>query len=299
MNRSSLWLTFLTYLIWGLAPLYWYQLTEYLPLFTLANRIVWGALFLVLILLWQRKWPIFRQTLGNWRKMRFLLPAAVLVACNWGLYIWAMTSGHIVDASLGYFIYPLLASLCSWLIFHEKITRLQWLAFFLALTGVLVLTLNSGSFPFFSLGLALTFMLYGTLKKFAAVDNVVSTFIETILLFPLAFLYIFTLGSHAGGLAEMDGLPALLLMLGAGVLTAIPLCLFAKGINDLPMLVVGFLQYISPTIALLCGLALGETVSTAKLVCFLFIWSSLALFSLSIFLAGRRHAREARLEQAV
>lgn len=293
VNKKSLLQAVGAYVIWGLAPLYWALISRYDALFTLAHRIVWGALFLLLYLACTHKLPLLGQTLRSREKMRFLVPAAVLVSFNWGLYIWAMANRHVLDSSLGYYFNPLLSAVIGVALFRERLTRTQIAAYALALVGVVLATIDAGRLPLVSLGLAVSFALYSAVKKRAQADPAVSVTIEALLGLPFCLLYLCTLGRGPGGFPLIDGWAQALLLIGAGLITALPLVMFARGVNELPLSLIGFVQFISPTLVLLCGLALGETMSGLRWLCMTFIWAAAGLFSISAASHERRERQPA------
>ncbi|MBR5430098.1 MAG: EamA family transporter RarD [Firmicutes bacterium] len=285
IDKKSLLLTVICYIIWGTAPLYWALISRYDSLFNLANRIVWGAVFLLLWLACVGKLPLLRQTLRSRDAMKYLVPAALFACINWGTYIWAMSNNHVLDSSLGYYFNPLLSAAIGLALFREKLTRAQLAAYGLALVGVILATVDAGRLPLVALILPLSFAVYGAVKKKAQVDPAVSVTVETLLCSPFCLLYLATLGRGSGGFPLIDGPAQVLLLIGAGLITALPLVLFSQGVNALPLSVVGFVQFLSPTLALLCGLALGETMSRLRWLCMLCIWAAVLLFSVS---AARR-----------
>jgi len=217
--------------------------------------------------------------------MRFLVPAAILITLNWGLYIWAVNSEHILDSSLGYYLNPLVVFLLGVIIFQEKYTKLQLVAVALAFIGVLVSVIAYGSFPYISIGLSLTFATYGMLKKKAHSDPVASIAIESMIISPLAI--IFAMCFMRDSISALNS-TNILLLIGGGAATAIPLVLFASAINDIPFIIVGFFQYISPSLALIYGLLRGEKLSESQIVSFIFIGLGLIVFSTSLLRTSKR-----------
>ena len=291
IDRKSLLLTIVSYGIWGIAPLYWALIARYDALFTLADRIVWGALFLMIYLARTQKLGLLGRTLTSRDKMKYMVPAAVLVSINWGTYIWAMANSHVLDSSLGYYFNPLLSAAIGVALFKEKLTRAQIAAYGLALIGVTLATIDAGRLPMIALILAVSFALYSAVKKKARVDPAVSVTVETLLCFPFCILYFCTFGRGPGGFPLIDGPGQALLLIGAGLITAVPLVMFARGVNNLPLSVIGFVQFLSPTLALLCGLMLGETMSRLRWLCMFCIWAAVLLFSLSAARAERQTQR--------
>ena len=217
--------------------------------------------------------------------MRYLIPASILITFSWGYYIWAVNSGRILDTSLGYYINPLLSFLFGILIFGEKSSKLQFLAVGLAFTGVLISVIAYGSFPYVSVILALAFAAYGVMKKKACADPVSSVAIESLLMIPFAVVFVLLfLGEDFKAVGGTD----LLLLIGGGAVTAVPLTLYARAVNEIPYIVVGFIQYTSPTIALTYGLLSGETPTQSQIISFLFIGPALILFSIALVLNNRK-----------
>ncbi|MBR2784234.1 MAG: EamA family transporter RarD [Firmicutes bacterium] len=289
LDKKSLLQTVAAYVIWGLAPLYWSLIARYDALFTLADRIVWGAGFLLLYLVRAGRTGLLKQTLRSRDKMKLLVPAAFFVSINWGTYIWAMSHSRVLDSSLGYYFNPLLSAAIGVALFREKLTRAQLAAYGLALIGVILATVDAGRLPMVSLLLAVSFALYSAVKKKAQVDPAVSVTVEALLCFPLCILYFCTLGRGPGGFPLIDGTGQALLLIGAGALTAVPLVMFSQGVNALPLSIVGFVQFLSPTLALVCGLLLGESMSRLRWLCMLFIWAAVLLFTVS---AARQEKRQ-------
>ncbi|WP_028455309.1 EamA family transporter RarD [Chitinilyticum litopenaei] len=267
------------YLLWGLLPLYLKALQDMPALEILLHRMVWSLFFLLGILALRRQWRWLHE-LQNRRVLGGFLLSALLLAGNWFIYIWAVHAGRVVDASLGYFINPLVSVLLGVIILHERLRRGQWLAIALAAAGVLWLTLQAGQLPWIAIALALTFGCYGLLRKTAGLGALEGLTLETLLLFPLALLALAWLMLH-GGSRFVDGPDGLrLLALCAGPVTAIPLLLFAAGARSISMTQLGLLQYLGPTVQLLLGVLLWqEPFGLAKLLGFALIWAALLLFT--------------------
>lgn len=281
------------YLCWGFLPIYFKLLGGVLPTEVVAQRVVWSvALLGVLILAWGRR-PQLAAALRNPRAITILTASALMIGSNWLLYIWAIGARHVLETSLGYFLNPLVNVLMGVLLLKEKLTRAQIVAVSLAAVGVAVLAVGAEGL-WISLGLALSFATYGLLRKVAPVESLEGLTIETILLLPFAALYIAWLSSH-GALAfgTTPGLSVLLAL--GGVITAVPLLLFAAAARLLPYSTLGLLQYLAPTIQfLLAVLAFGEPLTRAHIICFLFIWAGLAVYAVD----GVRRARATSLALA-
>ncbi|WP_433958970.1 EamA family transporter RarD [Cytobacillus horneckiae] len=275
-----------SYFLWGVLPIYWKMLHDVNAGETLANRIVWSFIFMVLLLVIMRKWSGFITTikglLTNKKQLIGLIIASLLVSGNWFIFIWAVNSDRIIETSMGYYINPLISVLLGMVVFKEKLSRSQLLSFVLAAVGVLILTISYGEFPWVSILLALTFALYGLAKKMVKVDSEVGLTLETLVITPVALIYIISLffkGHHSlfSGSLQTD-----LFLMGAGVATAIPLLFFSKGVQRIPLSMAGFLQYIAPTIMLILGVFVyDEYFSKVHFISFAFIWLSLTLYSLS------------------
>ncbi len=278
----------LAFVLWGLFPLYFMRIASVPPLEVVLHRSVWSLLLLLGILAAQRRWQWLAPLLARPRRLLPFVASALLLSANWLLYVWAVTSGHVVAASLGYFINPLVNVLLGVLVLHERLRRAQWAAVGLAGVGVLWLTLQAGQLPWIALLLALSFGLYGLLRKTAPLGALEGLTLETLVLAPLAVpaLTAWTLAG-SGALARGDPwLDAWLLL--AGPVTAVPLLLFAAGARRLPLATLGLLQYLTPSIQLALGVwVFGEPFTSAQLVGFGCIWAALALYSFD----GWREAR--------
>jgi chloramphenicol-sensitive protein RarD len=268
------------FLSWGLFPLYFHAIKHVPASEILAHRMAWSLVFLMLMLLVRRQWKWLPEVLGKPKVVGSFLASAFLLSANWFVYIWAVNNGHVVDASLGYFINPLVNVLLGMLVLKEKLRRGQWLAIGVAATGVAWLTWQAGQVPYIALVLALSFGAYGLLRKTAALAALEGLSFETLILFPLAAAYLGWLvysGQSVFVNAESDSTRWLLA--AAGPTTAIPLLLFAAGARRIPMSVLGTLQYMSPSLQMLLGVwVFHEAFSPSRLVGFLFIWSALAIY---------------------
>jgi chloramphenicol-sensitive protein RarD len=276
------------YLAWGLVPIYWKVLGPVPSLEVLAHRVIWSALFLVPIVTVFRAWPRVLETFRSWRRMRVLLASTVLISANWGIFIWAVQTGHLVEASLGYYINPLLNVALGVLLLGERLRRLQMVAVAMAATGVLWLGVRSGVTPTVSLVLAGTFGAYGLLRKTAEVDAITGLFVETVMLAPFALAYVIRAELAGHGALTTGTLGHGTLLAASGLVTALPLLWFASAARRMPLSRLGFFQYISPTCQLLLAvLAYGEKATAAHVVAFSCIWAGLAVYSIDARLAAR------------
>lgn len=271
------------YVMWGLLPLYWKLLKSVPPEQILAHRIVWSFLFaLVLLVVWKRG-GAFRQALSNRKTLLAVSVCGMLISGNWFIYIWAVNHDHIVETSLGYYINPLFSVLLAMLVLKERMNIWQQAALILAACGVAVLAVQYGKIPWVALALAFSFGLYGLAKKLlASIDSTVGLALETLAVTPVALGYILFAETNGTGVVGQTSPLLLLLLTGGGIVTALPLLWFAQGSKTVPLSTMGFVQYISPTITLALGVLLyHEPFTTVHLVSFSFIWSGLALYSLS------------------
>ena len=278
-SNKSIAVAVLCYSMWGILPVYWNLLTGVDALFILCCRIVFAFVFMIGVLVATGRMKVFRDTLKNKATMRYLAPASLIITFNWGLYIWAVNNGRVLDCSLGYYMNPLIAFLLAVIIFREKYTKLQLAAVALAFTGVVISLVAFGSFPVVAVGLSISFAMYGVLKKKAHADPAASIAVESLLIAPfaLAFSFVFMPDSIAA-----VTVPEALLLVCGGALTAIPLLLYARAVNDIPFITVGFLQYISPSLTLIYGLLSGEKLPVSRIVSFVFVGLGLVVFSIAL-----------------
>jgi chloramphenicol-sensitive protein RarD len=287
------------YLLWGLFPIYWKLLEGVSSLEVLAHRVFWAAVFLLLTCLVIRRSQL-ASLLRQRRAVLILLTTGILVTANWGIFIYAINANHIIQTSMGYFINPLLNILIGVVLFKEKLTLAQKAAALLATAGVIFFTFDYGSFPWISIALASTFALYGALKKLGGYPALPALTLETLLVTPLALAFIvatFFIPGHAflavdasGGISGAAIVTALLLA-GGGIVTLIPLLMFADGVNNIPLSWMGFFQYLSPTLTLLLGVFVyHEPFTLAHAVCFTCIWLGLLLIIVETLVMHRKKA---------
>jgi len=272
---------FLAFTLWGLFPIYFKALHQISALEMLAHRMVWSMLFLFVVLTVRLQWRWLGPVLRDRHLLGRFAASAVLLSTNWGIYIWSVNAGHIVEASLGYFINPLVNVLFGLAFLGERLRRVQWLAVAIAAAGVIWLTWENGRPPWISLALALTFGGYGLLRKTAKLGALEGLTLETMLLCPVAVLYLALLTSR-GTNAFMNaswGVEVLLVL--AGPITAIPLLLFAAGARRIPFSMLGLIQYVTPTLQLLIGVLIyREPFGKVQLIGYGAIWIALAVYSL-------------------
>jgi len=286
-TRDGLIAAFMAYLMWGVLPVYFKIVGDVAVTEVLVHRIVWAVPFGAVIIFWRRQWSEVRQALGDARVLGFLTLAAVLIGVNWFVYIWAVQSNQIFEASLGYYINPLLFTLAGVLLFGERLRRFQTAAVFLAATGVLVLTISRGQFPVIALSLGTLFTIYGVIRKQVVVGGMPGLFVETLVLFPLSAAYLIWI-MNAGDAAFTLSNPSMVgMLLLAGPFTVLPLLCFALATRRLSLSTVGFMQFIAPTLQFITGLYYGEVLTTAHAVCFGLIWIAVGLFSWDAWRASR------------
>lgn len=268
------------YTVWGLFPMYFKALHHVPPLQVLMHRVVWSLAFLAIVLAARSQWSWLGRALRDRRVLGSFAASALLLSLNWCVYIWAVNQGRVVDASLGYFITPLVNVMFGFVLLGERLRAVQWSAVGLAAAGVVWLAWQSGGLPWIALLLAATFGVYGLLRKSASLGALEGLTMETLLMFPLACAYLgwqSAAGTNAFGNAPLS---SQLLMAAAGPITAIPLLMFATGARRISMSLLGLLQYIAPTIQFLLGIALyHEPFGGARLIGFVLIWSGLAVYS--------------------
>jgi chloramphenicol-sensitive protein RarD len=278
------------YALWGLFPLFWPLLEPAAPLEVLAHRVLWSLVLMALLLRVTRGWAAVRAVTPD--QVRRLAVASVLLACNWGLYIYGVNSGQVVETSLGYFINPLVSVALGVLVLGERLRPVQQLAIGFAVAAVAVLTVDNGRPPWIALGLAVSFGTYGLLKKQANVGALASLSIETAVTGPIAALYLLGLAAAGTGTFTGHGPDHALLLLSSGVVTAVPLLLFGAAATRIPLVTLGVLQYLAPTLQLLVGVAVRhEPFGAARLLGFGLVWLALAVFTTDLV----RHHRRVRV----
>jgi chloramphenicol-sensitive protein RarD len=276
-----------TYALWGIVPIYFKWIARAAPLEILAHRIVWSVAVLIVLITAFRRWPSVRRIGSDIRAVRFLLGSTLAVALNWYIFIWAVTHNHLLEASLGYFINPLVSVLLGFVFLHERLRPVEWISIGLATIAVLWMTLAAGVFPAISLGVAFSFGLYGLLRKVAGVPSLQGLAIETAMLLPVAggyLLYRAAAGTIAFGHISM-AFDALLI--AAGPITAIPLLTFVAAVRRLRLTTIGLLQYITPTLQFAIAVSLfREPLNRARMLAFALIWIAVAIYSGSNLIAA-------------
>ncbi|MEN5042281.1 EamA family transporter RarD [Stenotrophomonas sp. TWI1149] len=279
-QRRGFAITAFTFTLWGLVPVYWHLLKAVPSQQIIAHRIIWSTVLVVAWLLLSNGMGWWRAIAAQPRALPTLALSSVAIAFNWGLYIWAINAGHVIETSLGYFINPLVSVVLGVVVLKERLRRLQWLAVGCAALGVAWLTVDAGTPPWIALGLACSFGLYGLLRKMISVDPVAGLGVESLYLFlPAIGFALWSENGHGGAFFSGWGWRNDALLIFGGAVTALPLIGFAYGVKRIPLSLVGILQYIAPSIGLVLGVFFfREPFDTAKAVGFAAIWTGLLLF---------------------
>lgn len=280
----------LCFFIWGFQPLYWYICGEWDTYFLLACRIIWAAVCCLCILWVQGKLP---QLLAVFRDKNILkreIPASVFLLADWGVYLWAVQNGRVLECSLGYYIQPIVVFILGAVIFREKVSWRHIVILAVVVVGIVLSTDGFNGIPYVTILLAVCFAIYAAIKRSLRIDSVVSTSAEIVMMVPLALLFILFFRMGDTGMASITPLRQLML-LGAGVVTAMPMVLYSVGVKYLPLMTAGFCQYLSPTLAIVCGMIMGEYLTAEKLRSFYFIWAGVLLYCLNTVYEERKKAR--------
>ncbi len=285
---------------WGLIPVYWKLLKDVPAPEILAHRFVWTSLFLVALLSWQRRWTEVTAAIHSPRAIAFCLSSGLMIASNWLLFIWAVNINRVLETSLGYFMVPLVNVLLGAVFLRERLTRLQFISVALAAIGVLNLTFGYGQVPWIALGLCTSFGLYGLLRKKSGTAAVPGLFLETVLLVPLAMVYLLFL-KHTGALVfDHAGMYLSILLMSTGVVTAVPLFWFGYAARYLRLTTIGFLQYLSPSGSFFLGVFLyREPFTRGHLITFGLIWVALIIFTWEAITHWRSGRVRGAIEAAV
>lgn len=285
--RNGVVAALIAYIIWGFLPIYFKVVEEVPSLEVLLHRVVWAVPFGALIIFARRQWPEVRQALRQPRTAGLLAISACFISLNWLVYIIAVQSDRIFQASLGYYINPLIYVLVGVLFLRERLRRNQTAAVLLAAAGVTVLTVSGGEFPLISLVLATSFTIYGVIRSRVAIGGMPGLFIETLILLPLAAAYLgWLMASGTAAFGAHEPVTAAQLIF-AGPLTVVPLLLFALAARRLTLSAIGIMQFITPTLQFLMGLLYGERLTTAHAICFVLIWVAVILFSVDAWRSAR------------
>jgi chloramphenicol-sensitive protein RarD len=290
--RSGVIFALCAYTMWGIAPIYFKALAAVPPIEILMHRVVWSVVLLSFLIVGLRHIGKVKAAIKNKRVLITLMVASTLLACNWFLYIWAVNNDFILEASLGYYINPLINVFLGRLFLGETLRMTQKVAVGIAVTGVLIMIFNFGYVPWIALTLAVSFSIYGLLRKQVSVDSLPGLFIETLFLFPAAIIYWVFFATQVSDLSNnISSLNVLLLL--AGVVTTAPLLCFTAAARRIRYSTLGFFQYIGPSLMFILAVTLyNEPLSTSRLVTFCFVWVALALFTFDTFKHYRREKKE-------
>ncbi len=279
MDRKGILLALSAYIMWGLFPLYWKPLETISALQLVGHRIGWSFILLFIVILVTGQWRLFREAASSMRIIRIYLVAAVLICVNWFTFVWAVTHGFVLESSLGYYINPLFSVLLGVTVFHERLRPVQWVPIALAAMGVLYLTYSYGAVPWIALTLAFSFGTYGMVKKIAPLNSLYGLTLETGLLFLPALAYLIGCELAGQGAFLHSGPLMDWMMVGAGLITTVPLLLFAAAAPRVPLSTIGILQYINPTMQFLVGVLLyKEPFTHDRMIGFGLVWLGLILF---------------------
>jgi len=291
MNRG-IWFGLSGYILWGLSPIFWKALTDIDAIDVLSWRILCTFVFTVLAITLFKKGSELRSVVSSRNGLLAGMTCGLLIGFNWGMFVWAVDANHVVDASLGYFMNPLMNVFLGVVILREKLRSAVWLSVGLALIGVLWLTFALGSFPWISVSLACSFALYGLIRKIAPAGPLTGLTIETSTVAIPALLFLLIRGNASSNLNISTSVTILVLL--SGLATGIPLLLFASSARRIPLSILGLLQYITPTLQLLLGIfAYGEDFDGTRFIGYSIIWFGLLLFAVDSFAAARRHEEKA------
>jgi chloramphenicol-sensitive protein RarD len=289
-RRDGLLAALLAYVMWGVFPVYFVFVASVATTEVLAHRVIWAVPFGALIVHFRRQWPEVRTAMSSGQTMFWLALAAIFISTNWLIYIWAAQHEQVLQASLGYYINPLMYVVVGVLFLKERLRRAQVVSLVLATIGVAYLTISGGQFPAIAISLALLFTSYGVIRKQVAVGAMPGLFVETLVLFPFALAWLGWLVLGGAAAFPSAGSSMSLLLVLAGPLTVLPLLFFAVGARLLTLSTVGFMQYIAPSLQFIVGISLGEQLTLPHIVCFGFIWTAIAVFSLDAVYNQRRDA---------
>ena len=282
------------FFVWGFQPLYWYMCTnvcgEIDTFFIMACRIIWAAVACLCILKVQGKLPQLWAVFKDKQVLKREMPASVLLFGDWLVYLWAVQNGRVLECSLGYYIQPLVVFALGAIIFREKMNWRHFVIIAIVVVGIVFSTSGFGGVPYVTIALALMFSIYAAIKKSLTIDSIVSTTSEILMMVPVALLFILFFRMGDTGMASITPLRQLML-LGAGVVTAMPMVLYSVGVKYLPLMTAGFCQYLSPTLAIVCGIIMGEYLTAEKLRSFYFIWAGVLLYCLNTVYEERKKAR--------
>ena len=278
-EKKSVLQVFGSYVLWGIFPVFWKMLSELNSVYVLSSRIVWSTVFCLLLIVVTKKTDELKRVLSDSKMRKTLMCSGIAIAVNWGVYIYAVNSGHILDASLAYYLNPLMVIALGFFLFKEKLAFRQWLAIAVAALGILIAIVAYGEVPVFAIVIGTSFAVYGAIKKNVKCNGLISTFVEAAFLTPFALVYILWAEmGHVGAVGTLEGIEFLLIPM-SGVVTSIPLLLFSIGVAKVSMSLTGILMYINPTLQFMIGALLyHETFDLPKGIMFVCVWIGVVLF---------------------
>lgn len=287
MNRG-IWYGIGAYVLWGFFPIYWKLLHRVSALQVIGHRIAWSFIVLIIFIFVTKQWQEFRSAAFSAKNIAIYAAAGVLLSINWLIYVWGVNAGFIVETSLGYFINPLLSVLMGVIFLRERLRPTQWIPVVLATIGVIFLTVVYGRLPWIALSLAFSFGFYGLVKKIAPLGSLYGLTLETAIIFPIAVAYLIFAQATGTGAFLHNGISIDILLAGTAIVTTIPLLMFASAAKQIPLTMVGILQYIAPTLQFLIGIFIyKEPFDQARLIGFSIVWVALIIFWIENFMAGR------------
>lgn len=290
-DKKNIGLALFCYIFWGFQPMYWALLLDTDPMFLLMARIITATAFVLAILAVQGRLGKLLEVFRDRETMKRLIPATILMMADWGIYMWAALTGHILDASLGYFISPLVIMLIGIIVFHEKWGWPIIVAMMLVVVGIGSTAIGYRVFPFVTVSLALAFSIYAGFMKNVKVDSLISTGAQLLMMSVVAIFFIMFFRMGDNGVGSVTPFK-MLLLIGAGIVTITPILIYANCVRHLPLLFMSFVQYLSPTFGLFSGVMLGEVLTKDKMIRFLFIWAGIIVFSISSVIEMRKQKKE-------
>lgn len=284
------------YTMWGIAPIYFKSLQEVAPFEILSHRVVWSFFFLAGLIFLSKGWRTVARTFTSKQKMLYLVSTSLLVGTNWLIFIWAVNSNHMLDASLGYYINPLLNVVLGMIFLGERLRKVQWLAVAFAGIGVIVQLITFGSIPIVALALAFSFGFYGLLRKKVNLDAQTGLFIETCVMLPIAAIYLLFISQSPTSNLTENTTQLNLLLVAAGIVTTLPLLCFTGAATRLKLSTLGFFQYIGPSLMFILAVVIyDEAFTMDKGITFAFIWGALIIFTFDAFMHKRKNRKQAQL----
>ena len=273
------WLVLGCYILWGLLPIYWKLLSEINSVYILASRIIWSFVFCSLLLLGMKKGKQIKSVLKNRRQSLLLAGCGIMLTLNWGTYIFAVVTGHILESSLAYFLNPILSILIGRFFYGEKLGKYHWISVAVAFLGIMISILRYGHIPYLAIVIGLSFAIYSAMKKKVTVNSEISMFMETMYVTPVACIVIAVLEGMGLGISDSLTLSSFLIIMLSGVVTSVPLILFSRGIKEISLSLSGILMYSNPTLQMLVGIFLyHEKLTVPNVITFVCVWIALVLF---------------------